>query len=730
MVKLTKYLKPFWVSVVFVVVFIYAQVQAQLALPDAMSAIVTNGIQFSGITDTEVLYMSESTMDKVLLLMDEKDQDLVKEGYDLISQGDNSFVEEYPILESEGVYLLKEGYDLDETISKPFMVALMLSTDDAIKTMEEKLDLPEGVDIWTVLSMAPDAKDQIFEYVDIQMGGLLGDNIDSAVKMGIKSEYTKVGIDVGAIQMNYIINEGLVMLAISLGNAICAIVVAFLSSRIAAGLARNLRREVFTKVEHFSSTEFSKFSTASLITRTTNDVQNVQQAITMIMRIALFAPLMGIGALIRVWNYPSMLGTIFMILVVITLLIGVTFFIAMPKFKKHQKLVDRVNLVVREILSGMMVIRAFGTEQHEKENFEVANSDLRNVSLFVNRVMSFIMPAMGFVMSASSVLIVWVCANQIDVGAMQIGDMLAFIQYAMNILMSFLMVAMISMVLPQASVSAERLLEVLDSENSINDPKQPKKLPEGHGKIVFDHVSFKYPNAQENVLENVNFEVNPGETVALIGSTGSGKSTLINLIPRFFDVSEGSIRLNGIDIRDITLHDLRNQIGYVPQKGVLFSGTIESNLKYADENASDEVIEEAIKVSQSKEFIDSKEEGLNTDISQGGTNVSGGQKQRLSIARALVKQANIYIFDDSFSALDFKTERTLREQLNEMIAKTKSTVFIVAQRISTIVNADKIIVLDNGKVVGMGKHDELMKNCDVYKEIALSQLSKEELAHE
>ena len=531
-------------------------------------------------------------------------------------------------------------------------------------------------------------------------------------------------------QTSYILHEGLLMLGIALMGSLCAAASAFLASRTATGACRNMRADVFRTVESFSSEEFSKFSTASLITRTTNDIQQVQMVITMLLRIVLFAPFMGLTSLVKILRYrnlASILGwaVAFMIVVMI-----VTLIFTMPRFKQAQKMVDNLNLVTREQLSGMLVIRAFNNQKNEEERFDRVNTDMTKLNIFLNRVMTVISPLMTFMMSFVSVAIIWIGANQIDSGAMQIGDMMAFLQYATHVLMSFMFVAMIFIMIPRSAVSANRIFEVLETKPKIKDPDSPKHLPAGSHSLVFDHVSFRYPKAEQNVLEDINFTAEPGETVAIIGSTGSGKSTLVNLIPRFFDVHDGSVRYGDVDIRDVTQKELRERIGYIPQKGILFSGTVESNLRYADENASDEMISRALRVSQSEEFVSRMEKGIQEPVSEGGTNFSGGQKQRLSIARALAKDSDIYIFDDTFSALDYKTDASLRKALSEMIAETKATLIIVAQRISTIRNADKIIVLDNGRTAGIGTHAELMKNCSVYQEIAYSQLSEEELAYE
>ncbi|RNC29081.1 MAG: putative ABC transporter ATP-binding protein [Candidatus Dichloromethanomonas elyunquensis] len=518
------------------------------------------------------------------------------------------------------------------------------------------------------------------------------------------------------------------MLLIALLSMAATVIVSFLGARVAAGLSKKLRENVFRKVVSFSSTEFEKFSTASLITRSTNDIQQIQMMMVMLLRIVFYAPILGVGGIIKVLNSDYSMGWIIVIAVgAILILVIVLFGVAIPKFKMIQKLVDQLNLVTREILSGIMVIRAFNTQKHEEKKFEKANWDLTKTNLFVTRTMSLMMPLMMLIMNAITLLIIWVGARQIDQGAMQVGNMMAFIQYAMQIIMSFLMISMVSIMLPRATVSAERIGEVLDAEISVKDLPNPQHFfSTQKGLIEFRDVSFRYPGAEEDVLSGISFSAQPGQTTAFIGSTGSGKTTLINLIPRFYDITGGQILINGIDIKKVSQHDLREKIGYVPQKAILFSGTIESNLVYGVESTTETELTKAAATAQAIDFIRSKEEGFAANISQGGANVSGGQKQRLSIGRALVKKPEIYIFDDSFSALDFKTEAALRKALRE--EKTDSTVLIVAQRISTIMNADQIIVLDEGKIVGKGKHHELMENCEVYQQIALSQLSREELA--
>jgi len=581
--------------------------------------------------------------------------------------------------------------------------------------------------LWSALEVNPAMAQDIMKMADQQLEGYTEDNLKALKIMMVRNEYNLIGLNTEKMQNDFILHEGLLMLGIALCASLAAMASSFLAARTATGACRNMRDDIFARVESFSSEEFSKFSTASLITRTTNDVQQVQQIITMMLRIVLFAPMMGLTSLFKVLRYRSLAAVLgWAVLLMIGLMI-ITYSVTIPKFRIVQKMVDRLNLVTREQLEGMLVIRAFNNQKTEEERFDKANSDLTKLNIYLNRVMAVISPVMTFIMSTVSILIIWIGANQIDIGAMQIGDMMAFLQYSTHVLISFMIVAMIFIMIPRSAVSARRIFEVLETEPSIHDPKNPKPLPQGAQTITFDHVNFRYPKAEMNVLEDISFTAEPGETVAFIGSTGSGKSTLINLLPRFFDVTEGAVRYGGTDIREFSQKDLRSLIGYVPQKGILFSGTVESNLKYADENASEQTMRRALEVSQAAEFVDRMEHGIKEPISQGGTNVSGGQKQRLSIARALTKDARVYIFDDTFSALDYQTDAKLREALNKMIAETKATVFIVAQRISTIMHADRIIVLDQGRIAGQGKHAELMKTCEVYQEIAYSQLSQEEL---
>ena len=725
MLKAFRYLKPFWLSVIAVIAFVFGQVQCELALPDYMSDIVTYGIQYNGITANIPQAIRTDTMEHMAYFLSDSDYQTILQSYRL----DNTVTlegKEYST--NEEVYVLKDGADasVQNIISRPYIITSMVSSKEVLDAMGiNNTDV-----LWQMIANDPSIADTISKEAQQQISAFTEDNLYGSIRMAAIQEYQSMGIDIEQVQNSYIFKEGLIMLGIALIGSLCAIGAAYLAARTATGAARNMRKDVFEKVESFSSAEFSHFSTASLITRTTNDIQQVQNVLTMILRIVLFAPMMGVTSLFKVMRYPQLAGILGWSVAFIIVMMIIVFVVAMPKFRISQKLVDNLNLVTREQLEGMPVIRAFNNEKMEEERFDRANTDITKLNIFLNRLMAIVSPIMTLMMSGVTIAIIWIGASAIDLGSMQIGDMMAFIQYTTHVLISFMIVAMIFIMLPRSSVSANRIFEVLETKVSIKDPKHPVSLPEGNPIITFDHVSFAYPNAQQNVLEDITFTASAGETVAIIGSTGSGKSTLINLLPRFFDVTEGSIRFNGVDIRDVSQQQLRERIGYIPQKGVLFSGTIESNLRYGDENASEEAIENALVVSQAKEFVSAMEEGIQSPIAQGGTNVSGGQKQRLSIARALVRKADVYIFDDTFSALDYKTDAMLRKALHEMIEKTNAVVFIVAQRISTIRNADQIIVLDEGKIAGIGSHQQLMATCSVYQEIARSQLSQEELAYE
>lgn len=714
--KLLSYLKPFWWIIILVIGLTFAQVQTELSLPDYMSDIVTNGIQYGGIKDSTPVAIRKSQMDKVTIFLDDEKMEEVLQNYSLVKENSEVKIENQLVRFNEDIYVLNDDHeDISNTMVRPLVYAY------AVEQMEN------ADEIFAMISSSSEMKNKIIGEIDTQIASY-EDNLSSVAMMLLTEEYQAVGINAETLQTNYILYTGLEMLGVSLIGVVCQILSTYLATMVAAKVARNLRHDVFSKVESFSSAEFSKFSSSSLITRTTNDIQQVQMLVQMMLRIVLMAPMMGIVSVFKVFRYPDMLWILLVALAVISVLMVITLLVAMPRFKKIQSLVDRLNNVMREFLDGILVIRAFNSQKHEEDRFDVANKDLSKTNLFVSRTMSIMMPVMSFIMNAMTVLIIWFGAEQININAMSVGEMMAFIQYAVHVIMSFMIVAMIWVMIPRSLVSANRIFEVLDSENSIVDKEKTVALPNENGSLVFKDVSFKYPHAEEYVLKNISFEANPKETVAFIGSTGSGKSTLIKLIPRLFDVSDGVITYDGIDIRDLKQEELRNRIGYVPQKAVLFTGDIESNIKFGRE-VDAKHLKEAIEVSQSKNIIEEKEEGLKSPIVQGGTNVSGGQKQRLSIARALASDAGIYIFDDSFSALDYQTDKKLRASLSKMIEKTNSIVLIVAQRISTIKNADRIIVLSEGEIVGSGTHEELMKSCAVYQEIAKSQLSEEELAY-
>lgn len=738
MIKLRKFAYKFWLPILLCIGCVFIQSQSELALPDYMSQIVSNGIQAGGFDSPVADVFSEETFQHLLVFADDDQKSVIESSYTFTKQEDlkSNIKEEFPKLKDAYVLndLSKEENDkLESALIKPtLMVTSIDSMDKDSKEYQERFGkLPDGVDVYQVFEMMDDnTKKEMTKQIDSQMEAMGESTMLIAGGNGVKAEYKALGANVDSIQTRYILTAGLKMLGIALLGSIAAMLSAFLSSRVGAGVARNLRKAVFEKVESFSNNEFDKFSTASLITRTTNDITQVQMLMIMLLRIVLFAPMMGFGALYKaITHSTSMTWIIMLILVVIACVLFVLIKVVMPKFKIIQSLIDRLNLTMRENLSGVLVIRAFGNEKHSEKRFDKANDDLTKVNLFVNRAMGVLMPIMMFIMNIATVLVVWVGSQQLDLGNIAIGDMMAFIQYAMNIIMSFLFIAMIFIMIPRASVAAGRVYEVLSTDLSIKDPETVKEFEaDKRGLVEFKDVTFKYPGAHEAVLSDINFTAQPGKTTAFIGSTGSGKSTLINLIPRFYDVTEGQIIIDGVDVRDVKQHDLRERIGVVPQKGVLFSGTIRSNLQYGAHDATDEELSEVIRIAQAKEFVDDKPKGLDEDISQGGTNVSGGQKQRLAIARAIAKNPEILIFDDSFSALDFKTDAVLRRELSHLTEKTKNTVLIVGQRIASIMDADQIIVLDKGKIVGKGTHKELMKSCEVYQEIAYSQLSKEELA--
>jgi ATP-binding cassette, subfamily B, multidrug efflux pump len=744
--RLLKYLKPYTLLIILSIILLFIQANADLALPDYLSRIVNNGIQQNGVENAVPDAVRQDTMDKLLLFIGEEDAQVILNSYQLI-EPDSAEAEEvlgdYPVVQDEAIYILgdidqAQNEKLNSVFGKAFVavsgIQRMVDDPTAALPLGEGFDfdpsrIPAGMDVFQALAMMPKEMRVEMTAKMEESFEVLGENMITQMAVGaVKSEYEALGMDAGKIQRDYILRIGGIMLLVSLLGGAATIAAGYLAAKTAAGAARDIRVAAFKKVESFTNAEFSKFSTASLITRSTNDVTQVQTVIFMIMRMVLYAPIIGVGGIIRaVDKSANMWWLIGLAVLVLIGMIVIVFLIAVPKFKLMQELIDRLNLVTRENLSGMMVIRAFNKQDDELVRFNKANKDLTDTGLFVARVMVIMMPVMMLVMNGLSLAIIWVGSHQIAESAMQVGDMMAFMQYAMQIVMAFLMMSMMFIFLPRAAVSGARIADVLDTEIEIQDPEKPKSFPVPfRGEIEFRDVSFHYPDAEDDVIRDINFTARPGETTAFIGSTGCGKSTVINLIPRFYDVTQGSVLLDGVDIREVSQSELRDRIGYVPQKGTLFSGTIESNMLYADKDATQEDIQEALDIAQASEFVFDDEKGLDSEISQGGTNVSGGQRQRLAIARALVKKPPVFIFDDSFSALDFKTDSALRRELK---AKTgASTVLIVTQRVATVKNADQIIVLEEGRVVGKGTHHELMKTCETYQEIASSQLSEEELA--
>lgn len=749
MFKLLKYLKPFIGSIIIAIAFLFVQAISDLSLPDYMSDIVNVGIQQGGIENAVPNVIKSSEMNKLFIFMDDNQKNVINDNYILLDKNEltndeyNEYLKKYPELKNESIYKLNTKNkeileELNDIFGKPMLIVSMLETEDL--TTVPGLDgiIPEGqennltnMDPFEILKMMPQEQlDSILSGIDEKLKYMPDSIITQSATIYVKEQYENIGINTDKLQSNYVILAGAKMVGIALISMLATVVVSFIAARVGAALGRNLRKDVFKKVVSFSNAEFDEFSTASLITRTTNDIQQIIMLVIMGLRVVFYAPILGVGGVIKVINTGASMGWVIVVAVIsILLLVIVLFSFAVPKFKSVQKLVDKLNLVTRESLTGMLVIRAFSTQKYEEEKFEIANSNLTKTNLFVNRIMTTMMPLMMFIMNAITLLIVWVGAHRIEDGVMQVGTMMAFMQYTMQIIMAFLMISMVSVILPRAMVSAQRVSEVLSVDVTIKDSEKIEKFNSNEKGIVeFKNVSFRYPGSSEEVISSISFKAMPGETTAFIGSTGSGKSTLINLIPRFYDVTDGEILIDGVNINNVPQYDLREKIGFIPQKGLLFSGTIESNLKYGGEYITDEDIKKAAEIAQAIEFINSKEEGFNTEIAQGGTNVSGGQKQRLAIARALAKNPEIFIFDDSFSALDFKTDAKLRKAINTKLKG--STLLIVAQRISTIMNANQIIVLDEGRVVGKGTHKELMENCEVYQQIALSQLSKEELSNE
>ncbi len=748
MLKLIKYLKSSVASILIIVVLLVGQAACDLTLPQYTSNIVNVGIQQGGVENAAPTVIRVSEMNKLFLFMSQAEQDTVLQSYKKLDKADmtaadaDKALKKYPQLAKEPLYerTAKDDETIDalsRLLSKPMLVVMGFSGDnEEMGAMANQMlsSLPPqmaGKDVFDVLAMRTDEqRSQMITAINDKMKEMPDSILEQSAVVFVKQEYQAVGIDTDKLQNNYVLLTGAKMLGLALLSMLLTVLVGFIASRVAASLGKELRGRVFRKVVSFSHAELDRFSTASLITRSTNDIQQIQMLFVMLLRIVFYAPIIGIGGVIKVLNTNTSMAWIIVVAVMAVLtLVIVLFAVAMPRFKIMQKLVDKVNLVTREILTGLPVIRAFSTQKHEEERFDKANKDLTRTNLFVNRVMTTMMPMMMLIMNGITVLIMWNGAHGVDAGSMQVGDLMAFMQYTMQIVMAFLMISMFSIMLPRASVSAGRIEEVLQTEPVIRDPEQTVSFDDAkRGLVEFKNVSFRYPGAEENVLENISFTAKPGETTAFIGSTGSGKSTLINLIPRFYDITEGELLVDGADVRRVSQHDLRAKIGYVPQKGVLFSGTIASNLRYGNNDASQEELDKAAQIAQAADFIGEKPDGFDSEISQGGTNVSGGQKQRLSIARAIAIHPEIYIFDDSFSALDYKTDVALRKALKEETAG--STVLIVAQRISTILHAEQIIVLDEGKIVGKGTHKELLKTCEVYQQIAMSQLSKEELGNE
>jgi len=745
-IRLLKYTKPYLGLIAIAIILLFAQANFELALPDKLSDIVNTGIQQGGVENAVPVAIRESEMNKVLIFMNGENKTLALDKYMLVTNNSNDYeryLKKYPVLENESIYVQNDVSSLDIDKLNPIMgsAILVVSAFEQIMDDSEKLDefytvlglnsseIPSNTSLFTILSLLPPEQiNPIIDTINTEFVALGGESmIIQAAVVPIRAEYIALGMDMDELQTNYIVSVGGLMLLITLLSITCAIGVGYSAARTASGLARDIRRGVFVKIESFSNAEFDDFSTASLITRSTNDVTQIQMVTNMFIRIVFYAPIIGIGGIIRALEKTSSMSWIIAVAVMILVsLIMIIMYIALPKFRIIQKLIDRINLVFRENLSGMMVIRSYNKQKFEEKRFDKANVDLTDVSLFINRLMVIVMPLMMLIMNVLMIAIIWVGGHLIADAEMQVGDMLAFIQYAMQIVMAFLMLSIMLIIMPRAAVSAGRISKVLETKPVIEDPENPKEFPSAfNGTIEFRNVTFRYPGAEGDALHNISFTAYPNQTTAFIGATGAGKSTVVNLIPRFYEVTSGSIQIDGVDIREVTQYDLRDKIGYVPQKSVLFSGTIESNLLYADENTSKEEMQSAINIAQAEEFVNSSSEGMTAEIAQGGMNVSGGQKQRLSIARALLKKPPIYILDDSFSALDFKTDASLRKALKTNVMG--STILIVTQRVSTIKYAENIIVLDKGRIVGKGTHSELMETCATYKEIALSQHSMEEL---
>lgn len=747
MSRILKYLKPFTLSLILAVALLFLQANADLALPDYMSRIVNVGIQQSGVESPLPDALRQVTMERLALFLTAEEKDALLAHYRLIDASSpdyDSYLRQYPALADTPIYVLQTTTaetraDLEAILAKPllavFGIEQALQNPDQAAAMFgsggfDLSKLPPGMDVFDALTFMPESqRAQLLDAVDERFAALGGEKaLRQAAARAVVAEYEALGVDVQKLQNAYLFKVGGQMLLIALLSAVATILVGLLGSRIAAGLSRDLRRFLFEKVMRFSGAEFEHFSTASLITRATNDITQVQSVMGIMVRMVFYAPIIGIGGIIRaVDKSPSMWWTIALAVGILLAMIVIVFSIAMPKFRVIQSLVDKLNLVARENLSGMMVVRSFDRERHEEARFDRANRDLTETNLFVNRLFVIMMPFMMLILNGATMLILWVGSNQVAQAQMEVGDMMAFMQYAMQIVFAFLMLSMLFIMFPRADVSAHRIADVLEMPITVLDPAQPKRFPEPfQPTIEFRDVSFRYPGADDDVLHNLTFRIEAGQTVGIMGTTGSGKSTVVNLIPRFFDVTGGSILVSGVDIRDVPLKELRDKIGYIPQRSNLFTGTIESNLRYADEDADEQALMLALEIAQAADFVRERSEGLRAEVSQGGVNYSGGQKQRLSIARALVKRAPIYIFDDSFSALDYRTDSRLRRALLKSLKG--STVLIVSQRIATIKNADQILVLDEGRLIGQGTHEELMKTNEIYREIALSQLKQEALA--
>jgi ATP-binding cassette subfamily B protein len=739
MLKLLRQLRPFTLQIIAIFLLLFAQALSDLSLPSYMSDIVNVGIQQGGVESSVPQAIRANEFNCLNLVMSQAERTAAGKPYTLLDRkvlppsDYDRFVAEYPLLASEPVYvytanLREEDKSLERIFSRSIAVVAAIEKGDLAAFGGGALPIPPGMDPFAAIARMPAAQlEQVRSTISARLDAVPDSLLKQVSIAYLSAEYRALGMDVARLQTAYMLRVGILMLLLTLASVACSVTVGFLSARIAAALGRDLRRKLFVKVANFTNTEFDRFSTASLITRSTNDITQVQMLVVMVFRFVFYAPILGVGGILKVVAADTPLLWIIIAAVgAMLLMIGVMFAVALPKFVAIQKILDKLNLVLREILTGLMVIRAFNTQTFEEKRFDAANAEMTRISLFINRVLVFMMPIMMLVMNGVMLLIIWVGAYEVDAGSIQVGDMMAFMQYAMQIIMSFLMVSFMFIMLPRANVSANRINEVLETEPVVKDPVQPLSFDAGQrGLVEFRDVSFRYPGAEDDVIRHVTFSARPGQTTAIIGSTGSGKSTVVNLIPRFYDATAGSVRVDGLDVKEVTQHDLRNKIGFIGQKAVLFSGSIDSNIRYANEGATEAEIKRYAGIAQALDFITTSEQGFATPVSQGGANFSGGQKQRLAIARALAKQPEIYVFDDSLSALDFKTDAALRRALRAETAG--ATVIIVTQRVSTILGADQIVVLDQGAVAGIGTHSELMEKCEVYREIAQSQLSREEL---